>query len=146
MKNAEKAVLGTWRITCMEAWDADYFDMEVPAHITIRDRTGTFQFGLVQGELEGRVSLTGGVARVAFSWSGFDENDPVSGRGWLDVTGDQAQGRIFIHLGDDSTFTAVRLDAQAQTLPVDLQNGDAQLAHGKVKPVDEVVKRLRRVK
>jgi hypothetical protein len=36
------------------------------------------------------------------------ENDPVSGRGWLDVTDDQAQGRIFIHLGDDSAFTAVR--------------------------------------
>jgi hypothetical protein len=109
MKKAEKAVLGTWRITGMEVWDADYFDMEAPAHITIRgDLTGEFQFGLVQGDLDARVSSVEDVARVEFSWSGVDENDPVSGRGWLDVTDDQAQGRIFIHLGDDSAFTAVR--------------------------------------
>ncbi|SCC93465.1 conserved hypothetical protein [Thiomonas sp. X19] len=109
MKKTKKAVLGTWRITGMEVWDADYFDMEAPAHITLRDDlTGALQFGLVQGDIDARVSVADGVARVEFSWSGVDENDPVSGRGWLDVTGDQAQGRIFIHLGDDSAFTAVR--------------------------------------
>ena len=43
MKKAKKAVVGNWRITGMEVWDADYFDMEVPAHITIRDDlTGEF--------------------------------------------------------------------------------------------------------
>lgn len=109
MKKAEKLLVGTWRITSMESWDAAYFDMETPAHITLRaDLTGEFQFGLVQGDLDARVSGVDGVARVEFSWSGFDENDPKSGRGWLDVTGDQAEGRIFIHLGDDSGFTAVR--------------------------------------
>lgn len=109
MKKSGKALLGTWRITDMEIWDADYFDMEAPAHITLRDDlTGAFQFGLVQGDIDARVRVADGVARVEFSWSGVDENDPVSGRGWLDVTGDQAQGRIFMHLGDDSAFTAVR--------------------------------------
>ena len=109
MKESDKTVVGTWRITGMEVWDADYFDMEVPAHVTIRDDlTGEFQFGLVQGDIDARVVDIGGVARVEFSWSGADENDPMSGRGWMDVTGDQAQGRIFIHLGDDSEFTAVR--------------------------------------
>jgi hypothetical protein len=109
MKKAEKSVLGTWRITSMEVWDADDFDRETPAHISIRsDLTGEFQFGLVQGDLDARVSRVGGVARVEFSWSGTDENDPMSGRGWMDVMADQAEGRIFIHLGDDSAFTAVR--------------------------------------
>lgn len=109
MKKANKAVVGTWRITGMEVWDADYFDMEVPAHITIRDDlTGEFQFGLVQGDLDARVSLTDGVARAEFSWSGFDENDPMSGRGWLKTTGNQAEGRILIHLGDESGFSAER--------------------------------------
>ena len=109
MKRADKAVVGTWRITDMEASDEDYFDMEVPAHITIRDDlTGRFQFGLVQGDIDARVSEAGAVTRVEFSWSGADENDPVSGRGWLAMTGDQAQGRIFIHLGDDSGLTATR--------------------------------------
>lgn len=112
MTKAEKTVLGTWRITGMEVWDADYFDMEAPAHITIRsDLTGEFQFGLVQGDLDARVSAADGVARVEFSWSGADESDPMNGRGWMDVTADQAEGRIFIHLGDDSGFTAVRQDA-----------------------------------
>ena len=147
MKKAEKAVLGTWRITGMEVWEADYFDMEAPAHITIRsDLTGEFQFGLVQGDLDARVSSVDGVARVEFSWSGADENDPMSGRGWMDVTGDQAEGRIFIHLGDDSAFTAVRQNAEAKVLQGILQHGEQQLAQGKVRPVAEVVKRLRRVK
>ncbi len=109
MKKAEKLVMGDWRITAMEVWDANYFDMEVPAHITIRkDLTGDFQFGLVQGDIDGRVDATDGVVRLEFSWSGFDENDPMSGRGWMQVDGDQAEGRIFIHLGDESGFKAER--------------------------------------
>jgi len=114
VKNMEKAVIGNWRITGMEVWDADYFDMEVLAHITIRkDLTGEFQFGLVQGDLDGRVGVRNGVVRLDFSWSGFDENDPMTGRGWMQVDGDQAEGRIFIHLGDDSAFTAVRQNGEA---------------------------------
>jgi hypothetical protein len=147
MKKTEKLVVGIWRITGMEVWDADYFDMEVAAHVTIRnDLTGEFQFGLVQGDIDARVADIGGVARVEFSWSGADENDPMSGRGWMDVTGDQAQGRIFIHLGDDSAFTSVRQDAEASALQAILQHGEDQLAQGKVKPVAEVVKRLRRAR
>ncbi len=109
MKKTEKVVVGDWRITSMEMWDADYFDMEVSAYITIReDLLGEFQFGLVQGGLDARVSVSAGVARVEFSWEGGDENDPASGRGWMEVKGDQAKGRIFLHQGDDSDFTAVR--------------------------------------
>lgn len=109
MKKMEQAFVGNWRITEMEAWDADYFDMEVPAHITVRkDLTGEFQFGLVLGELDGRVEAMDGFSRLEFSWSGFDENDPVSGRGWLQINGDQAEGRIFIHLSDDSALKAER--------------------------------------
>ena len=59
--------------------------MEAPAHITLRDDlAGAFQFGLVQGDIDARVRFADGVTRVEFSWSGVDENDPVSGRGWLD--------------------------------------------------------------
>lgn len=147
MKKTEKLVAGIWCITGMEAWDADYFDMEVAAHVTIcNDLTGEFQLGLVQGDIDARVADIGGVARVEFSWSGADENDPMSGRGWMDVTGDQAQGRFFIHLDDDSAFTSVRQDTEASALQAILQHGEDQLAQGKVKPVAEVVKRLRRLK
>ncbi len=104
-------VVGNWRIIEMEAWDADYFDMEVPAYLTIRkDLTGEFRFGMVQAQLDGKIESEGASSQLAFSWSGFDENDPVNGRGWFRVTGDQAEGRIFIHFGDESEFKAERAE------------------------------------
>jgi hypothetical protein len=109
MKKAAQTVIGTWRIIHMDGWDADYFDMEVPAHITIRkDLTGEFQFGLVQGQLDGRIESVDGSPDFDFSWSGCDENDPMTGRGWLQVNGDQTASHIFIHLGDDSALKAER--------------------------------------
>ena len=32
---ATNIFIGNWRIIEMESWEADYFDREVPAHITI---------------------------------------------------------------------------------------------------------------
>jgi len=110
MKKSEKAVVGTWRITEMDAWDADAFDMDGPALITIRaDRTGTLQFCMVQGDIDARVIEVDGAVRAEFTWSGIDENDPVSGRGWLVVKGDHALGHFYAHLGDDSGFKAIRV-------------------------------------
>ena len=109
MKTLASGFVGYWRITEMEVWDADYFDMEVSAYISIReDSTGGFQFGLVQAELDGRIETVDGESRFVFTWFGFDENDPVSGRGWLHVAGNQAKGRVFIYQGDDSGLNAVR--------------------------------------
>jgi hypothetical protein len=117
VKKGSLSFLGTWRITHMEGWDADYFDMDVPAYLTIReDLTGEFQFGLVQAQLDGKIEGTGTSARMAFSWSGFDENDPVSGRGWLAVGNDKAEGRIFIHLGEESGFEAERQKSWRQAI------------------------------
>ncbi len=102
------AYIGRWRIVSMECWDAAYFDMEVAAHITIReDLLGEFQFGLVQGQMNGHVTGSGG-SRYRFTWLGFDENDPVSGRGWLRADGDQAEGQIEFDLGDKSKLVARR--------------------------------------
>jgi hypothetical protein len=143
---SEKAV-GTWRITSMEVWDADYVDMQVPAYLTIRDDLmGTFQFGLVQGDIDARVSEVDGVAHVEFSWSGTDENEPLSGRGWMDVAGSRAEGRIFIHLSDDSAFAATRQEAQIKAPLTIVQQDEDQLAPGKGKPGADVIKGLWRVK
>ena len=46
--------------------------------------------------------------RLEFSWEGFDEGDSVSGRGWAILEGDKLNGRIYFHMGDDSSFVAVR--------------------------------------
>ena len=109
MTKKSPAFVGTWRITALDTWDADYFDMDVPAQITIqKDLTGHFQFGLVQGEIDGRMETERGIPRLAFSWSGFDENNPISGRGWLQVISDKTEGHIYIHGGDESGLTAER--------------------------------------
>jgi hypothetical protein len=109
MSTSASAFVGRWRITEMETWDADYCDMEVPAHITVhQDLSGELQFGLVRGELDGRVLTSDGKARLEFSWAGFDENDPAGGRGWLQANGDVAEGYIVFDAGDDSTLTAIR--------------------------------------
>jgi hypothetical protein len=46
--------------------------------------------------------------RVEFSFQGFDEGDPISGRGRATVSGNEMTGRIYFHQGDESGFTAIR--------------------------------------
>lgn len=62
-----------------------------------------------------RFGTRDGIPLVEFSWDGQDENDPASGRGWAVVEGEAMEGRIFLHLGDDSSFRAVRGPAGAAT-------------------------------
>jgi hypothetical protein len=104
---------GTWIITEMEMWDAEYINMEVQAFIQIGvNDLGHFQFGLVSGEIDGEVVKLGNVERFEFTWEGQDEMDPVSGSGWLKSAGlNRGEGRIKIHLGDGSAFKAVRAEA-----------------------------------
>lgn len=101
---------GRWRITWMEVWGQDYCDREVPAFIEFEpDGLGAFQFGLVSGRMDYRVVDRGGKPAVEWAWEGTDESDPVSGRGWAVLeSAKKLSGRIFIHLGDDSAFTADR--------------------------------------
>lgn len=104
-RKQENPFIGTWRIVWMKEWDQDYVDMEVQGHFTFNEkRLGNFQFGLIQGELDWRVQD----ARLEFTWDGCDEGDQISGRGWAEIKQGELVGQIFIHLGDDSEFRAVR--------------------------------------
>ena len=115
---------GSWRITSMEMWDQDAFDMVVPAHFTFDDNClGHFQFIAVEGDMDCRFGERDGQPQVEFSWSGDDDGHPTSGRGWAVLDGDAMTGRIFLHRGDDSAFTATR---QART--------DAKPKAGRRKP------------
>ena len=99
--------VGTWRITHIDELDQGFVNLVVPGYVTIReDGTGSFQFGAVEGAVDCRIEGTGDSAVLGFSWEGADECDPASGRGWVQVSGQQMEGRIFFHLGDDSAFTA----------------------------------------
>ena len=94
----------------MELWDEDYFNMEVQAYIEVRpDYLGNFQFGLVSGYLDGYIEEETGKKRFLFSWEGQDEKDPITGSGWLRLSGkSEVVGLIELHLGDWSEFKARR--------------------------------------
>ena len=108
-RRTDPAVLGTWRITEMELWDRDAFELLGAAHLTFEASAfGHFRFIAVEGDMDCRFSERDGRPLVEFSWIGADENDPASGRGWAVVDGKLMAGRIFKHRGDDSGFTAQR--------------------------------------
>jgi len=91
----------------MEQWDADYIDMEEPGYVAFKSKgAGDLRFGCIQAQLDWRLDLE--VGRIEFSFSGFDEDTEVDGRGWVKVNGKQMIGRIFIHMGDESGFKAKR--------------------------------------
>lgn len=101
-------IVGLWRIYEMEMYDKDYFNMEVKAYIRIdKNNMGAFQFGLVQGGIDGRLVKSQEGDRFEFTWDGKDECDPASGSGWFTLKSkDIIQGEIKIRLGDVSKFSA----------------------------------------
>lgn len=108
-KQSQNPFLGRWRITEMEVWEQDFVDLKGPGFFHFgKDNFGTFQFGTTQGQLDCRLETINGEARLEFSWNGQDYNEPATGRGWAMVRDGVLCGRIFIHLGDDSSFTAER--------------------------------------
>lgn len=101
--------VGRWRITHMELWDREYLDLEVPAFIEFRqDQFGEFQFGVVRGFIDYRVSDSRTEPKLEFSWEGDSEGDALSGRGWAVLREGRLEGCFFIHQGDDSSFVAER--------------------------------------
>ena len=111
-----KEYIGTWRITEMDQWDMDYIDMESPGRIVInKDGQGEIHFGAVDVEIDCRWESHGESARLEFSFEGNDEGDPVSGRGWVLVDGEEMTGHLFFHLGDDSGFKAKRQNTKPLT-------------------------------
>jgi hypothetical protein len=100
---------GRWRIVWMENWGQDFVDAEVEGFFEFaRDGGGGFQFGYVSGGIDYREVERNGKPAVEFSWEGNDEMDPAQGRGWAVLDGDEIEGRIFFHRGDESAFRAVR--------------------------------------
>lgn len=87
----------------MEEWDSDYIDMVEPGVFTFEGNKGHFVFGTVTGEIDSR--QRDGGKRMEFSWEGQCEGDQMNGRGWLERKGgDVAEGRLFVHLGDESAI------------------------------------------
>jgi hypothetical protein len=99
-------LLGKWRITSMELWDAAFIDLLGPGHIRFdADGGGEFAFGAVQGEIDGHP----GSESIHFTREGSDEMDHASGDGDAQLEADGTlTGEIRFHRGDESAFTAHR--------------------------------------
>ena len=109
-RRAPTALVGRWRIVEMDLWAQEDVDLVAPGFIDFgADHMGSLGFIAVQGGLDWRDAPRDGCPGVEFSWEGFDEGDPATGRGWavIDENG-SLRGRIFFHLGDDSGFRAER--------------------------------------
>jgi hypothetical protein len=104
------SIEGRWRIVEMELWDAEAIDLLGPAFFEIGPgQDGRFRFIAVEGWMDVRAVERDGGPGIDFSWSGTDECDDASGRGWTTLSNDGSRsGRIYLHGGDDSAFRAVR--------------------------------------
>ncbi len=113
-----KAFLGRWRIVTSELWDPESLHAFEPAHFTFESR-GRGGLGLiaVEAEIDWRLDRD----RIEFSWSGHDDGEVATGRGWAKLTEeDELEGRIYFHQGDDSGFVAKRDEvakSRAKTRP-----------------------------
>jgi len=82
--------------------------MEVQAYIQINSSMlGNFQFGLVTADIDGMLVNYADGERFEFTGEGNDENDPISGSGWLKIIDDDLlEGEFRIYRGDSSRFRA----------------------------------------
>ncbi len=109
-RKARTPFVGRWRITWMEQWDQEFVDEEVEGFFAFElNGCGSFQFGYVRGQIDYRHSTRDGNPCLEFSWDGNDEMDPAQGRGWAIAEGEQLNGVLSFHLGDESTFRAAKL-------------------------------------
>ena len=98
-------LLGEWEITSMDAWDDEYIHAVDKAQIKFLPNGGVIDFGYVFGLIDYRI----GNEKVEFSWDGDDEGEEVSGRGYLTVKENSMEGKIFFHFGEESKFTAEKI-------------------------------------
>jgi hypothetical protein len=109
MVRGGRTIEGRWRIVETDVWNREALDLVVPAYIRFdRGGLGEMQLIAIGASVDYRVEERGGIPIVEFSWSGFDEGDATSGRGWAMVNVDTMRGKLYIHQGDESTFVAER--------------------------------------
>jgi hypothetical protein len=101
---------GEWQITSTDMWDAKELGA---ARLTFDcDRSGELEIIAIAASVDYRLGTRDGEPIVEFSWEGDDDGSPISGRGWARATAGGLTGGLFIHGGDESTFTARRPDKQ----------------------------------
>ena len=99
---------GKFRITHMDQWDQEFVDAEIPGFLLFDSpKHGEFHFGHVSGTMDCEHTKRGGRPAVEWTFDGYDETNPICGRGWAVLEkGHTLVGQLFIHQGDSSGFTA----------------------------------------
>jgi hypothetical protein len=114
MARRNSQFLGEWRITATGLWAPADLDEFAPAHITFSaNRHGKLALIAIEADIDYRVVRRDGKPAVEFSWQGSDDGQPISGRGWALLGDGQIAGRLFIHQGDETSFTAKRTASKA---------------------------------
>ena len=91
----------------MERWDQDFVDADVPGFFEIKKNgLGEFQFGYIRCDIEWREGEHTGSPAIEFSFQGFDEMEPTSGRGWAKLDGEKLTGEVMFLHGETSGFSA----------------------------------------
>ncbi|MEI8346561.1 MAG: hypothetical protein WCG27_03785 [Pseudomonadota bacterium] len=89
-----------------------FFNQEVQAFIRIGSKnSGEFQFGLVSGQLNGKLVKYSEGDKFEFMWEGNDECDSAHGSGWIRLKNKKTmEGEFwFYDAGDDSKFEAKKI-------------------------------------
>jgi hypothetical protein len=116
MTSDRRPFIGEWRIVDMNQWDREDLDLLGPAHLTLDRRgQGTMRFMAIEASVDYRPGVRDGLPAVEFSFDGNDEGDRISGRGWAVLTENALRGRLFLHEGDESAFSATRHDVLRRT-------------------------------
>jgi hypothetical protein len=88
----------------------------------------------IGASIDYRVVRRDGASMVEFTWAGFDEMNPTSGRGWAWIDGNMMSGKLFVHQGDESSFVArrerVTAPASASKAPRSTRGARARLRRG----------------
>lgn len=103
--------IGKWDIFEMEMWDENYFNMGVQAYIEIEaSNFGSFQFGLVSAQIDGKTIDYAGHDRFEFTFEGNEECEPTSGSGWEILKEKEiSEVEIRVHSSDYSTFLEIKV-------------------------------------
>ena len=97
-------VIGKWRLIEMEQWDQEFIDLEGPGFIAFqKGGRGEMRFGAVSIQLDWDADKTG---KAEFTFTGFDEMDETSGKGWASPDQGRLVGHIKFHQGEKSGFVA----------------------------------------
>jgi len=96
---------GRWRIAETDLWDDESLDLVEPAAITIDGEGGELRLAAMDATLDIRYDVRNGAPIAEFTFEGFDADEQVTGRGWLQHgTAGRLTGHLYFHLGDDSGF------------------------------------------